>query len=180
MDNKKDRKDGHNNRSLGINKKKEVNYDKPLGENIRFKENTRRQIISVFASQSDTTHPKVLELAKESGYIQEERYESLISPPTGVKPELEPDELAQVLENYFGFYKGIVEIHECHGIQKTRFGDKRAGELRYCGEERTDKDWLESGMASQEVKDFSKYGGEVLMTDNKGYGNLVINDFLGE
>ena len=165
--------------SLGINKKKEVNYDLPLGENIRFKDSCRRQVISVYCSQSDTVHPKVLELANAAGLITNERYDVLTKPEQGSRAELEPDELEKVLENFFGFDKGFCEIHECHGIQTTRFGDKRAGELRYTGEERTDKDWLNSGMASQEVKEFSKYGGEVIMDESKGYGEMVINDFLG-
>lgn len=164
--------------SLGINKKQEVNYDKPLGNNIRFKE-TRRQIISVYASQSDTTHPKVLELANTAGILSNERLEALLLTEQGVKAELEPIELGEVLEKFFGFKDGICEIHECHGVQKTRFGKQLAGELRYTGEERTDKDWLESGMASSEVKEFSKYGGEVSMEENKGYGEMVINDYLG-
>lgn len=165
--------------SLGINKKQEVNYDKPLGNNIRFKENTRRQIISVYASQSDTTHPKVLELANTAGILSNERLAALLLTEQGVKAELEPIELGEVLEKFFGFKDGICEIHECHGVQKTRFGKQLAGELRYTGEERTDKDWLESGMASPEVKEFSKYGGEVLMEENKGHGEMVINDYLG-
>ena len=164
--------------SLGIPKKKqEVNYDKPLGKNIKFK-NTRRQLVPVYACQSDTIHPKILELAKGAGLVSDERYKSLCNPSIGVRAELLPEELEGILLNYFGFDMGICEVHECHGIQKSRFGKQLAGELRYTGEERTDKEWLDSGLASREVLEFSKYGGEVSMEENNGYGNMVINDFL--
>ena len=164
--------------NLGIpEREKPINYDLPLGKDIKFK-NTRRQVVPVYACQSDTTHPKVLELAKGLGMITEARYEALVSPEKGVRPELTPDELVKVLETYFGFDGGICETHECHGIQKSRFGKQLAGELRYTGEERVDKDWLESGLASQEVQEFSKYGGVVTMEENNGYGNMVIEDFL--
>lgn len=166
------------NQLLQFKDKDTVNYDLPLGNNIKFKDSCRRQIVPVYACQSDTTHPKVLELAKGSGLITEARYKALIDNEVGVKPELLPDELALVLETYFGFKGGIYEIHECHGIQKTRMGKQLAGELRYTGEERTDKEWLESGLASREALEFSKYGGEVTMEESNGYGNMVINDFL--
>lgn len=166
------------NQLLQFKDKDTVNYDLPLGNNIKFKDNCRRQIVPVYACQSDTTHPKVLELAKGSGLITEARYKALIDNEVGVKPELLPDELALVLETYFGFKDGICEIHEIHDTQKTRMGKQLAGEYRYTGEERMDKDWLESGLASTEVKEFSKYGGVVTMEDNQGYGSMVIEDYL--
>lgn len=138
-----------------------------------------RRGISVYACQSDTTHPKVLELAKGAGYITQERYELLSKPEKGVRPELEPDELEVILKNYFGFNKGIYEVSECHGVQKSRFGKQLAGELRYMGEERTDKEWIETGLASREAKEKSRYGGFVRMDDYDSHSELSIDDVLG-
>lgn len=138
-----------------------------------------RRGIAVYACQSDTTHPKVLELAKGAGAITQERYEVLSNPDKGVRPILEPEELEVILETYFGFNKGIYQEYECHGIQKGRFGQRLAGELRYTGEERTDKDWVETGLASREAKEKSKYGGFVRMDEHDGYSELSIDDVLG-
>ena len=138
-----------------------------------------RRGISVYACQSDTTHPKVLELAYGAGAITEERYEVLSKPDKGVRPILEQEELEVILETYFGFKRGVYEVSECHGIQKSRFGKQLAGELRYMGEERTDKDWVETGLASREAKEKSKYGGFVRMDEHDGYSELSIDDVLG-
>ena len=139
-----------------------------------------RRGISVYACQSDTTHPKVLELAKGAGAITQERYEALSKPEKGVRPVLEPEELEVILETYFGFKRGVYEVSECHGIQKSRFGKQLAGELRYMGEERTDKDWVETGLASREAKEKSRYGGFVRMDEHDGYTELSIDDVLGK
>ena len=61
-----------------------------------------RRGIAVYACQSDTTHPKVLELAHGAGAITQERYEVLSKPEKGVRPVLEPEELEVILETYFG------------------------------------------------------------------------------
>ena len=138
-----------------------------------------RRGIAVYACQSDTTHPKVLELAHGAGAITQERYEVLSKPEKGVRPVLEPEELEVILETYFGFNKGVYQEYECHGIQKGRFGQRLAGELRYTGEERTDKDWLATGLASREAKEKSRYGGFIRMDEHDGYSELSIDDVLG-
>ena len=127
--------------------------------------------ISVYACQSDTTHPKVLQLALGAGLITKERYEVLTNSEKGVKPILDKQELTDILEHYFGFYKGMCDEDECHAIQTTRFGNKVAGEYRYMGEERMDKDWCSSGLASQAVMEKVKYGS--LLAEVSGSDDLL-------
>lgn len=134
-----------------------------------------RKGISVYACQSDTTNPKVLYLAKMVGILTEERYSEILNVPKGTKPMLDSEELRVILETYFGFYKGIFEEHEI-AIQKNRFGKTVAGDIRYTGEERTDKAWAESNVASREARESSRYGGVVTMTEGDGTSELSIDD----
>jgi len=133
--------------------------------------------ISVYACQSDTTHPRVLELAYQSGMITEERYTTLTTKVVGEKPLLDSLELRAILENYFGFHSGSYEEEECHAIQKTRMGGKQvAGEYRYMGEERTDNAWIATGLASEGACDECKYGSVVTMEERSGHEELCIDD----
>lgn len=132
--------------------------------------------ISVYACQSDTTHPRVLELAYQAGLLTEERYTTLTTKVTGEKPLLDSLELRAILENYFGFHGGSYEEEECHAIQKTRMGKTVAGEYRYMGEERTDKAWIATGLASEGACDECKYGSVVTMEERSGYKELCIDD----
>lgn len=134
--------------------------------------------ISVYACQSDTTHPTVLMLAKNTKRLTEERFEELTNVPKGTKPLLDSEELRVILETYFGFNKGAYEEHECHAIQKTRMGKTVAGEMRYTGEERTDKDWCSTGLASIEAVEKNKYGSVVTMEVRQGVGELSLDDVV--
>ena len=136
-----------------------------------------RRGISVYACQSDTTHPTVLMLAKNAGLITEQRYVELTSLPKGTKPVLDNDELCVILETYFGFNKGHYEEHEIE-VQKNRMGKAVAGEIRYIGEERTDKTWCDSLLCSREAREKSKYGSVVTMEVRQGVGELNIDDIV--
>ncbi len=137
-----------------------------------------RNTISVFACQSDTTHPKVLEMALGAGLISKYRYEVLTEDIKGHKHVLDNDELSAILEHYFGFYKGLYEEEEVL-MQTTRFGKKVAGELRYMGEERMDLDWCSSGLATREAKEKVKFGSIVTMDNSGGTGELCLDDLFG-
>ena len=134
--------------------------------------------IAVYACQSDTTHPKVLMLAKNTGLVTPERYEELTNVPKGTKPLLDSSELCVILETYFGFNKGDYEEHEIPSTQKTRMGRIVAGELRYTGEERTDKAWCATGLASREAVEKNKYGSVVTMEVVHGVSELSIDDMV--
>lgn len=145
-------------------------------KNIDSDNYSKRRAISVYACQSDVTHPTVLMLAKNAGKITKERYEELTNLPKGSKPVLDIKELSDILETYFGFYKGICEEHELPYIQTTRMGLKVAGEVRYTGEERTDKSWCDCGLASVEAREKNKYGSIVTMDVRDGVAELSIED----
>lgn len=129
--------------------------------------------LSVYACVSDTTHPKVLQLANNAGLFKEGRYDELLSTET---PELNNDEVSIILESFFGFNKGDYEEHLIEGIQQTRFKQVAVNEVRYCGEERTDKQWCSTGLASNEAKEYCKFGSIVNMEEQKGVGEMVIRD----
>lgn len=133
--------------------------------------------ISVYACQSDTTHPTVLMLAKNAKLISEARYGELTNLPKGTKPLLDIEELGVILETYFGFNKGQYEEHEIE-VQKSRMGKAVAGEIRYTGEERTDKTWCNSLLCSKEAREKSKYGSVVTMEVRQGVGELNIDDIV--
>lgn len=134
--------------------------------------------ISVYACQSDTTNPRILMLASSVGIITRERFEELTNVPKGTKSLLDNEELSAILETYFGFRDGVYETHEIE-IQKTRFGKTVAGDLRYTGEERTDKEWCNSALSSVEAREKNKYGSVVTMDVVDGVGELNIDDLVG-
>lgn len=134
-----------------------------------------RSAISVYACQSDTTNPKVLSLAQMAGIISQDRFNEILNVPKGTKPKLDSEELRVILETYFGFYKGIFEEHEIE-IQKNRFGKAVAGDIRYTGEERTDKSWCATGLASREAIEKNKYGSVVTMEVKNGVSELCLDD----
>ena len=116
--------------------------------------------IAVYACQSDVKHPTLLRVAQGAGVLSKDRYNILST----TEEELTPKELGDILENYFGFCNGDYEQHLIEGVQRTRFGMKVFGEYRYCGSERTDKDWCDTGLASVEAVETMKYG-EALVID---------------
>lgn len=117
--------------------------------------------IPVYACLSDTLNPKLLSLAHSAGVLCKERYTELMTPSKHEK-ELTDMELSILLEAYFGFQDGVYEEYIIEGRQKSRFGKDVLGETRYTGIERTDKDWINTGLASGEAKEISKFG-DVLM-----------------
>lgn len=132
--------------------------------------------LSVYACQSDTTNETLLRMAKSSGIITQERYDELLNVQKSTKAVLDTEELGVILETYFGFNGGEYETHEIVGAQKTRFGKVLAGELRYTGEERTDKAWCNTGLASREACEKNRYGSVVTMEERGGVGELSLDD----
>ena len=116
--------------------------------------------IAVYACQSDVKHPTLLRVAHGAGVLSRE--------PT-------PKELGDILENYFGFCNGDYEQHLIEGVQRTRFGMKVFGEYRYCGSERTDKDWCDTGLASVEAVETMKYGEALVIDCGKSQDESEIN-----
>lgn len=68
------------------------------------------------------------------------------------------DLMPTILEKCFGFQLGDYTV-EVVPMQRTRFtGEIVKNKKRYIGLERKDKSWMESPMASQEVKEIYKWG----------------------
>ena len=118
-----------------------------------------RKGISVYACESDIKHQVILDLAQQAGLISKDRYDGFIDCwLRDIDIELNETELSDILKNFFGFNLGNYEEHLIEGVQKTRFNGEKMGEIRYIGEERTDRDWIETGLASREAKEICNYG----------------------
>ena len=127
--------------------------------------------IAVYACQSDVKHPTLLRVAHGAGVLGKDRYDLLST----TEEEPTPKELGDILENYFGFCNGDYEQHLIEGVQRTRFGMKVFGEYRYCGSERTDKDWCDTGLASVEAVETMKYGEALVIDCGKSQDESEIN-----
>ena len=132
-----------------------------MSENDEKKYKKKYHGVPVYACQSDTLNPKLLSLAHSAGVICPERYTELMT-PSKYEKELSAIELSTVLESYFGFQDGNFEEYVIEGRQKSRFGKDVLEEIRYTGIERTDKEWVSTGLASAEAKEIAKFG-DVLM-----------------
>ena len=132
-----------------------------MSENDEKKYKKKYHGVPVYACQSDTLNPKLLSLAHSAGVICPERYTELMT-PSKYEKELSAIELSTILESYFGFQDGNFEEYVIEGRQKSRFGKDVLEEIRYTGIERTDKEWVSTGLASAEAKEIAKFG-DVLM-----------------
>lgn len=123
--------------------------------------------LPVFVAHSDVYHPTTLRVSFLGGILEQGRYMEYIN-HTGVSDdvssrfELTQNEFCNILENIFGFCQGNYEEELVEGGQKARLGGVVFNENRYMGVERMDKDWCETDMASQEVKEQRKWGGSVM------------------
>ena len=132
-----------------------------MSENDEKKYKKKYHGVPVYACQSDTLNPKLLSLAHSAGVICPERYTELMT-PSKYEKELSAIELSTILESYFGFQDGNFEEYVIEGRQKSRFGKDVLEEIHYTGIERTDKEWVSTGLASAEAKEIAKFG-DVLM-----------------
>lgn len=106
----------------------------------------------VWVCEGDLFHPIILSTAQQLGLITVDNVDTF---------EYTPDQLSDVLEKLFGFKNGWYDS-EMLISQLGRFGNQvMENKHRYFGNERTDKEWLSCGMASEEIKQIMKFG-EVL------------------
>lgn len=107
--------------------------------------------IGVFCTEADLQHPILINTAKEAGIIPE-------SAIVGSRVNYTDELISTVLEKLFGFNRGNYESSVVPK-QRTRFTNEIVKDnIRYVGVERQDKDWIECGMASQQVIEVVKYG----------------------
>ena len=123
------------------------------------KNKTRRSVVAVYATELDIKHPTILRMAYIAKIIPQEQFQKILQVDNQIDIEISPEQLAYILENYFGFSCGEYEEYFIEGSQVTRVTKEVVvGVKRYCGVERVDDDWIESGLASQEAKEINKFG----------------------
>ncbi len=120
---------------------------------------TRQKVLYVYATEWDVKHPTILRMAYTSGEISDCEMQKILQVDNQIDIELTNEQLAYILENYFGFSCGEYEEHLVDGSQVNKIGGDRVENVkRYTGYERTDGEWVNSGLASVEACELSKFG----------------------
>ena len=123
------------------------------------KEKTRKAVVAVYATELDVKHPTILRMAYVANIIQQEQFQQILQVDNQIDIELTNEQLAYILENYFGFSNGEYEEHLVEGSQANKIGGGRVeGVKRYTGWERLDNEWVGTGLASREAYELCKYG----------------------
>ena len=126
------------------------------------KNKTRRNVVAVYATEWDVKHPTILRLAYIANIVTKEQFQQMLQVDNQIDIELTNEQLAYILENYFGFSCGEYEEHLVEGSQVNKIGGERIENVkRYTGWERLDNEWVDTGLASREAYELCKYG-EVL------------------
>ena len=126
------------------------------------KNKTRKAVVAVYATELDVKHPTILRLAYIAEIVTKEQFQQMLQVENQIDVEISPEQLAYILENYFGFSCGEYEEHLIEGSQVNKIGGERIENVkRYTGWERLDNEWVDTGLASREAYELCKYG-EVL------------------
>ena len=126
------------------------------------REKTRKAVVAVYATELDVKNPTILRMAYIAKIIPEEQYQQILKVENQLDIEISNEQLAYILENYFGFSCGEYEEHLVEGSQVNKIGGERIENVkRYTGWERLDNEWVDTGLASREAYELCKYG-EVL------------------
>ena len=123
---------------------------------------TRKAVVACYATEWDIKHPTILRMAYVANIIPQEQFQQMLQVNNQIDIELTNEQLAYILENYFGFSCGEYEEHLIEGSQVNKIGGERIENVkRYTGWERLDNEWVDTGLASREAYELCKYG-EVL------------------
>ena len=123
---------------------------------------TRQKVLYVYATEWDVKHPTILRMAYTSGEISDCEMQKILQVDNQIDIELTNEQLAYILENYFGFESGAYEEYLVKGSQVNKIGGGKVENVkRYTGWERLDNEWIDTGLASREAYELCKYG-EVL------------------
>ena len=115
-----------------------------------------KQKIPVYVTENDIKNSTILRLAYLNNLISQVEYKKILEDNNLV---LDSQYMTEILKNFFGFEDGLYEEHFIEGSQVTRVTKEVVvGVKRYCGVERVDDGWIESGLASQEAKEINKFG----------------------
>ena len=123
------------------------------------KNKTRKAVVAVYATEWDVKHPTILRMAYIANIIPKEQFQQILQVDNQIDIELTNEQLAYILENYFGFSCGEYEEHLVEGSQVNKIDGERIENVkRYTGWERLDNDWVDTGLASREAYELCKYG----------------------
>ena len=123
------------------------------------REKTRKAVVACYATELDVKHPTILRLAYNANIFTKEQFQQMLQVENQIDIELTNEQLAYILENYFGFENGEYEEHLVEGSQVNKLGGDRVENVkRYTGWERLDKEWVDTGLASREAYELCKYG----------------------
>ena len=123
------------------------------------KNKTRKAVVAVYATELDVKHPTILRMAYISKIIPQQQFQQMLQVENQIDIELTNEQLAYILENYFGFSDGEYEEHLIEGSQVNKIGGCRVENVkRYTGWERLDNEWVGTGLASREAYELCKYG----------------------
>ena len=123
------------------------------------KNKTRKAVVAVYATELDVKHPTILRLAYISNIVTKEQFQQMLQVENQLEVLLTNEQLARILENYFGFSCGEYEEHLVEGSQVNKIGGGRVENVkRYTGWERLDNEWVDTGLASREAYELCKYG----------------------
>ena len=123
------------------------------------KNKTRKAVVACYATELDVKHPTILRLAYNANIVTKEQFQQMLQVENQIDIELTNEQLAYILENYFGFENGEYEEHLVEGSQVNKIGGGRVENVkRYTGWERLDKEWVDTGLASREAYELCKYG----------------------
>lgn len=107
--------------------------------------------VGVYVTEDDLQHPVMHKVLLQGNFITEK---DIVNGKIIYSEKL----LTNVLEKCFGFKNGIYEMEEIKKQTNRIDGATVKNKNRYTGIERQDKSWVESPMASQEVKEIYKWG----------------------
>ena len=122
------------------------------------KNKTRKAVVACYATEWDVKHPTILRLAYIANIVTEEQFQQMLQVDNQIDIEITPEQLAYILENYFGFSHGEYEEHLIEGSQVNKIGGRVENVKRYTGWERLDNEWVDTGLASREAYELCKYG----------------------
>ena len=105
------------------------------------KNKTRRNVVACYATEWDVKHPTILRIAYIANIIPKEQFQQILQVDNQIDIELTNEQLAYILENYFGFEHGEYEEHLIEGSQANKIGGGRIESVkRYTGWERLDNE----------------------------------------
>ena len=98
------------------------------------KNKTRRNVVACYATEWDVKHPTILRLAYISNIIPQEQFQQMLKVENQLDIEISNEQIAFILENYFGFEGGEYEEHLIEGSQVNKIGGERIENVkRYTG-----------------------------------------------